>query len=97
MSNVLQIKTMRRVNRITTFKPKVVAFKTGRKYSCTSICDSECVWIFEVVKRTLKSLWIKDDEGNIIRKKIKLFMDEETISPKGTYSMSPMLRASKII
>ncbi len=72
-------------------------FETGRKYSCTSICDSECVWIYTVVKRTPKSIWIKDDEGNVVRKKVKVFMEDETVSPKGTYSMSPMLRASKVI
>jgi hypothetical protein len=34
-------------------------FEVGKTYSCRSACDYECVWNYEVVKRTDKSITIK--------------------------------------
>ena len=72
-------------------------FKTGKTYECNSICDNECVWSFEIIKRTQKTVSIKDVfTKDIIRKKINVIDNIETISPLGVYSMSPVLWAENI-
>ena len=69
-------------------------FKVGKEYSCRSICDYECVWLFNVIKRTAKSIWIKDSRGDVIRKKISLYDNTEIVYPLGRYSMCPVLKAN---
>jgi len=72
-------------------------FIPGKIYSVTSICDSDCHFKFEVVKRTEKSLWLKDLSGirkGVYRVKITNYHnDAETCSALGSFSMSPLLTA----
>lgn len=74
-----------------------VRFEVGEFYSCTSVCDHNCVWTFKVIGRTSKSIVIAEYmDGKLDapkRKKIMIHMDEESLFPKGTYSMAPILRA----
>ena len=76
---------------------KVTKFEVGKKYYCHSIADSDCIFEFEVVKRTEKTVTIKDSFGKEKRRNIKLSDGEEYIYPLGKYSMSPTLRSSKEI
>ena len=76
------------------------SFEVGRRYSCRSACDHECVWTFEVVKRTAVSVWIRqisNVEEPIERRKVSVYMGEETVRPFGRYSMAPILGAAKIV
>ena len=74
---------------------KLITFKKEKKYQCCSPCNYECVWEFKIIKRTEKTVSIKDVfTKDIIIKKIKVIDNIETISPLGVYSMSPVLRAS---
>jgi len=69
-------------------------FETGKSYFCRSVCDYDCVWTFKVIKRTAKSIWVKDAQnGETIRKAVKVWNNSETINPLGSYSMAPILRA----
>lgn len=72
-------------------------FEAGKTYNARSICDHECVWIFEIVRRTEKSVWVKgcnmNDKNEIVRRKIDIFNGEENFSPFGCYSMSPVCGA----
>jgi len=72
-------------------------FIPGKIYSVTSICDSDCHFKFEVIRRTEKSVWLKDLSGikkGIYRVKITdCLNDAETCSALGSFSMSPLLRA----
>ncbi len=72
-------------------------FTVGKEYNCSSVCDHNCWWYFTITKRTDKSVWIKDNENQIVRKKIDVYMDEETIYPLGKYSMAPILGANDIV
>ena len=75
-------------------------FTTGNTYGARSICDSDCIFKFEVIKRTEKSIWLKDLSGmkkGVYRVKVtNLDSEAETCSPLGNYSMSPILRANSI-
>lgn len=69
----------------------MLKFETGKKYSMKSICDSECIWEYTVIKRTAKT--IKLDNNKSFR--VKSIDDTEFIFPLGRYSMCPILKASK--
>ena len=68
-------------------------FIVGETYSCRSICDYECIYSFEILKRTAKCVWIKY-HGEVTRRTVRLSDDVECIDPHGRYSMSPVLRAA---
>ena len=72
-------------------------FEIGKKYSMRSVCDHNCIWEYEVVKRTNSTITIKDEKGNISTCRINKLYSEmdngEVIMPLGKYSMCPMLRA----
>lgn len=72
-----------------------VNFETGSTYQVRSIGDQNCVWTFEVIRRTDKSIWVncKNDYQN---KRLVVSVREgvEVVKPFGVYSMSPTLRAS---
>lgn len=74
----------------------IAKFEINKTYKTNSVCDSECIFKFKVLKRTEKSVWIIDaKESNpiTIRKKIDIFDNTESIFPLGKYSMAPILRA----
>ena len=75
-------------------------FEVGRTYSTRSICDYDCIFRFEVVGRTDKTVLIKY-HGKVTRRKIRAIPNHslagilvETIDPLGVYSMSPVLDAT---
>ncbi len=75
------------------------AFKVGRTYWARSICDHECIFRFEVVGRTEKTVSIKSKAvpaKGVTRRKIRLYDGVEHIDPLGRYSMSPVLRADRM-
>lgn len=76
---------------------KIKKFKVGETYSCNSVCDSECIWAFKVIKRTPKTIQIEDMHGyeETVIKIINIYDNTETVRPLGRYSMAPILRASK--
>ena len=67
-------------------------FEVGKKYFTTSICDSNCKFIIEIVKRTDKTVTFRKDGKE---RRTKLFSDEngEYIIPE-RYSMAPVYRAT---
>ncbi len=69
-----------------------MTFETGKTYTCTSVCDHECVWTFEVERRTAKSIWIRIN-GKLERRAVKVWDGVEFFKPFGSYSMAPIVRA----
>ena len=74
-----------------------IKFEVGKKYFCRSIADTDCVFEFEVVKRTEKTVTIKDFMGKTKRKKINMENGIEYIYPLGQFSMAPTLRSNKVV
>jgi hypothetical protein len=69
-------------------------FKAGQTYGAKSICDSNCIFKFKVIRRTAKSIWIVGGQiKDITRKAITVIDGRETVKPLGSYSMAPILRA----
>jgi hypothetical protein len=75
----------------TTTAP--ATFQVGTTYAARSACDSNCVWTFEVIKRTAKRITIAgDDTVKTIGVRVG-FGGHEYASPLGTYSMAPVICA----
>lgn len=69
-------------------------FKEGQKLSSRSICDNDCIFEGEVIKRTKKTVTIKTRMAGVKRCKIHLDIDgHEMIFPFGSYSMATIFRS----
>ena len=71
-------------------------FEVGKKYSVGSICNSDCVWTFEVISRTACTVTLFDGNETIkcrIIEKLSEYRNSETVRPFGNYSMCPTLSA----
>lgn len=69
-------------------------FIEGQSYEAGSVCDHNAKWVYKVIKRTAKSIWISEDGEEPKRKGISLTWDgHEMVKPHGTYSMAPILSA----
>lgn len=71
-------------------------FETGTEHSTRSICDSECVFTVNIIRRTAKSVWIKDMNGETVRRSIQVVDGAEQFFPYGKYSMAPVIRATRL-
>lgn len=68
-------------------------FEVGKKYSTTSICDSDCVFVIEITKRTAKTITFRRQSGEERRTKIRVDDNGvEYIAPY-RYSMAPVFHA----
>lgn len=77
----------------------MIKFEVGKTYEAHSVCNWDCVWRFEVVKRTACTVTIKNERGEEKRCRIsKSYSDNaEAVLPLGGYSMAPVLRASAAV
>jgi hypothetical protein len=59
----------------------------------TSVCDSNCVWTAKVIER--KGNFITAlIQGEIVRKKVNIWNNEEYVYLLGKYSMAPIFKIS---
>lgn len=84
---------------------QVKQFKVGKRYSMSSPCNQECVWTYEVVKRTACTVTLQQigndgkPRGEQIRCRINKTLttfnrnNAEAVLPLGSFSMAPVLRA----
>lgn len=64
-------------------------FIVGGQASARSACDSDCVWTFDVVKRTAAFVTLRDvDTHDTYRVRIRESRGEEWALPFGTYSLA---------
>lgn len=77
---------------------EILKFEVGKKYVCSSVVNSNSRYEFEVIKRTEKTITIKNDDGEVIRRKVNTNQQGtiELIYPSGKYSMCLVLSADNI-
>lgn len=77
---------------------EILKFEVGKKYVCSSVINSNSRYEFEVIKRTEKTITIKNDDGEIISRKVNTNQQGtiELIYPSGKYSMCLVLSADDI-
>jgi hypothetical protein len=69
-------------------------FEVGQTYTCRSFCDYDCIYSFDVVSRTEKTVTVRY-HGELRRRKIEVYDDVEQIHPHGRYSMAAILSADR--
>lgn len=70
-------------------------FEIGNTYSTRSACDYDCVFSYKVIARTDKSVTIIGDlVDKPTRKKIRVYGEQESFMPLGSYSMAPVISAN---
>lgn len=74
-------------------QPEIKKFVVGEIYAARSVCDYECIFSYTIIKRTDKNVWVKDEYGDVIRRKVYVWNNEESCRPEGTYSMCPVISA----
>lgn len=71
----------------------MTVFEVGKTYITRSIGDHDCIYRVTVAARTART--IKTSDGKTLR--IKDRAGIETVSPLGSYSMSPVLFADRAL
>ena len=72
----------------------MIKFEENQAYSYGYACNaSSCVGI-EVIKRTEKTVTIRNQFGEVGRRKIMVWNDVEVFRPEGNYSMAPVVMAN---
>lgn len=74
-------------------KDSIRRFEIGKTYFTSSVCDHNCVYSYEVISRTAKTVTLKDNCGTVKRRKINTFQGSESVYPEGVFSMCPVLKA----
>ena len=67
------------------------------KYYYSFVCDASSYVEIEVIKRTANTVTIKDQFGEVSKRKIYHMNNVEYIKPCGTYSMNPICTAEKVV
>ncbi len=73
----------------------MIKFEIGKTYTTRSVCDHDCVFTIEVIKRTDKTITYKEDD-TVRRAKIRFNNDCEYIRI-GNYSMAPNFSAKDLV
>lgn len=74
--------------------PSVQRFEVGQVYATRSLCDYDCIYRFTVTARTDKTVTL-GYHGQRVRRKVFIVDGVEWTYPLGSYSMCPIIRASK--
>ena len=75
----------------------MIQFEIGKTYGCRSICDSNCIFEYEVLNRTAKQVTLRNWQGEIVRRGVQVDNGEEFCRPEGSYSMAPVIRAGRMV
>ncbi|UUC40707.1 hypothetical protein NMZ80_12610 [Clostridioides difficile] len=73
----------------------MIKFEVGKTYATRSICDHDCIYTIEVIKRTDKTITYKEDDS-VRRAKIRFSDDYEYIRV-GNYSMAPNFNVENMV
>lgn len=72
-----------------------IKFKVGQTVTCRSACDYNCIFSWDILARTVKTITVTDGYAT---KRIGIKVNSEgveTAKPYGNYSMAPVVFASE--
>ena len=76
----------------------MIKFEVSKVYAARSIGDYDCIFKYVILKRTKKTVTIKNIHGEEHRRTIEADnlngVEFETIYPEGKYSFAPRLKAT---
>jgi hypothetical protein len=70
-------------------------FQVGRTYWTRSACDHDCVFSFEIIARTAKTVTINNGRDRITKRGISVYDGIEQFKPFGSYSMAAIISADR--
>jgi hypothetical protein len=70
----------------------IAKFEVGESYASRSLADYDTVYIFTIVARTDKTI-STTVRGELVKSGIRVYDNQETFKPFGTYSMCPVIYA----
>ena len=77
----------------------MIKFEVGKVYATRSVCDYDCIFKYTIIKRTKKTVTIKNICGEEHRRTIEIDTAHgaecEAFYPEGKYSFAPRLLAVK--
>lgn len=68
------------------------AFQIGNTYTTRSACDHDCIFAFNIVRRTAKTITFTY-HGKEQTRGVRVRDDAETCFPLGRFSMAPVITA----
>jgi hypothetical protein len=71
---------------------EITKFEVGKTYATRSACDYDCIFDFEILDRTEKSVKVKVFV-EIKTRRINMYNNVEQFLPHGRYSMCAIIRA----
>ncbi len=71
----------------------MIKFEVGKTYSTRSICDHNCIYSIEVLKRTAKTITVRE-HAEVKTLRISIYKDVEQVKPHGSYSMAAIIDAT---
>ena len=71
---------------------QVIKFEPGKTYATRSIVDADYIIRATIDRRTARSVWV---DGKAFR--VDVYGGAEFIRPWGHYSMSPVIRADRVV
>lgn len=74
----------------------MIKFEVGKTYATRSVCDHDCMFTIEVIKRTDKTITYKEYD-TVRRAKIRFNNDNCEYIRIGNYSMSPNFSAKDLV
>lgn len=69
-------------------------FKIGETYTTRSACDHDCVFAFEIIARTAKTVTFRY-HGDTKKRGVKVYDGVEYCKPFGDYSMAAVISADR--
>ncbi len=76
----------------------MIQFETGKRYFGRSIGDYDCIYTMTVISRTAKTIKVKMQNWIDVKTlRPSVYEGSEQVKPFGTYSMCPVISATKVI
>ena len=77
---------------------EIKRFEINKEYFTRSACDHECIFNTTILRRTAKTVTIKDAlNKQPVRRKIHIYDNAEAIFHVGKFSMAPVINANSEI
>ncbi|MGO9683594.1 MAG: hypothetical protein ACLPTZ_13580 [Beijerinckiaceae bacterium] len=68
-------------------------FQVDRSYATRSICNYDCIYSFEILARTEKTVTVAVD-GKTVSRRVSTYVGTEQFKPFGSYSMAAVISAT---
>lgn len=69
-------------------------FEVGQTYATRSACDWDCIYSFEILARSEKTVRVRV-HGKTVSRRLSIYNGAEQFKPHGNYSMAAVISADR--